>query len=120
MKNLTALSKFLRKLRIDKSMNQAEVANALECSTAFYSSVENSKKPMPENMRTKLIEFYQLNKGQIYELDEAIKLNKQEVHINLADLDDTRKDFVLAFARNFKNLDQEEVQRLQTMFSKQN
>lgn len=118
MKILSALSKFLRKLRIDKGMNQAEVANALNCSTAFYSSVENSKKPMPEDMRTKLIDFYQLNKGQIYELDEAIKLNKQEVRIDLTDLADTQKDFVLAFARNFKNLDQEEVQRLQTMFSK--
>lgn len=72
---------------------------------------------MPEDMRKKLINFYGLDKGQICELDEAIKLNKQEVRIDLVDLADTQKDMVLAFARNFKNLNQEEIQRLQNLFS---
>ena len=58
MSNLTEYGKFIRKLRIDKNINQKEHAELLGVSATFLSSIEKGKKAY-----------------QIKQLSEAIKIH---------------------------------------------
>ena len=44
---LTALGRFLRKIRIDRNELLKDMADKLEVSASFLSAVENGKKSMP-------------------------------------------------------------------------
>jgi transcriptional regulator with XRE-family HTH domain len=112
MKNLSAVGKFLRKLRIDHLLNQLDLATALGISVAFYSAVESSRKPMPADLKRKIIEHYQLSEAQVRELDHAIERSKTEVKISMEELDDSTKELVACFARNFKTLEEADKARI--------
>ena len=75
------LSKFLKKLRVDKSLTQKDVADYLKVSPAFYSSLEISKKPINEEIADKLIKLFNLSKDQILEFNILKVLYQQFIYI---------------------------------------
>lgn len=112
MRHLTQLGKFLRKLRIDHQLNQLDLAQKLGISVAFYSAVESGRKPMPAELRLKVINYYNLSDAQILEVDTAIEMSKTELKISMEDLDDSEKELVACFARNFKTLEEDKKARI--------
>ncbi|EJF77138.1 hypothetical protein MCQ_01642 [Candidatus Bartonella washoeensis Sb944nv] len=58
---LTLFGKTLRKLRIDHSERLLDMAEKLNISVPFLSSVEIGKKSVPVGMEEKLIELYALD-----------------------------------------------------------
>ena len=112
MKGLTKLGQFLRKLRIDYLLTQNELAKKLGVSVAFYSAVETGRKPMPAELRLKIIQHYHLSDKQVSELDEAITCSGSDVKINMEELDDSTKELVACFARNFKDLEDDDKAKI--------
>lgn len=104
------LSKFLRKLRVDKSLTQKDVADYLNISTSFYSSLEIGKKPINENITDKLIKLFDLSKDQILELNKLKVSHQQFVYIHTKDLTDTQVDLVMLVSRNIKKLNNAEFE----------
>lgn len=104
------LSKFLRKLRVDKSLTQKDVADYLNISTSFYSSLEIGKKPINENITDKLIKLFDLSKDQILELNKLKVSHQQFVYIHTKDLTDAQVDLVMLVSRNIKKLNNAEFE----------
>ncbi len=57
---LTSFGKILRKLRIDHSERLLDMAEKLDVSVSFLSSVEIGKKSVPVGMEEKIIKLYAL------------------------------------------------------------
>lgn len=103
------LSKFLRKLRVDKSLTQKDVADYLKVSPAFYSSLEIGKKPINEVISNKLIKLFNLSNDQILEFNKLKVSYQQFVYINTQGLSDEKLNLVILLSRNIKNLTTDEI-----------
>lgn len=72
MTQLTAYGKFIRKLRIDKNINQIDHANLIGVSTTFLSNVEQGKKPINMQIINKTIDVLDLNNVEQQQLIHAV------------------------------------------------
>ena len=72
MKKLNNVGIFLRKLRIEHGLNQAEMANLLKMGVASYSSVENGRVGMSSSMREIVVNNIKLSDSLIVEMEKAI------------------------------------------------
>ncbi|MCR4664886.1 MAG: helix-turn-helix domain-containing protein [Paludibacteraceae bacterium] len=110
---LTELGAFLRKLRIDRRELLRDMAEKLNVSMSFLSSVENGKKNMPSDWVDKIPSLYKLTDTQKKELDAAIAESENGIGIKFNGLSEDDKRLSVAFARKIKNLDSKEQQILQ-------
>lgn len=97
------LSKFLRKLRVDKSLTQKDVADYLKVSPAFYSSLEIGKKPINKVISNKLIKLFNLSNDQILEFNKLKVSYQQFVYINTQGLSYEKLNLVILLSCNIKN-----------------
>ena len=81
---ITALGKFLRKLRIDRNEILKNMADKLEVTVSFLSAVENGKKRMPSEWNTKISNLYQLTNQQKDEFSAAIGDSEQKIEVDLS------------------------------------
>lgn len=72
MSNLTEYGKFIRKLRIDKNINQKEHAELLGVSPTFLSNIEKGKKAISLEIINSTINALQLNAVEEQEMIKAI------------------------------------------------
>lgn len=79
MKKLTPYGKFIRKLRIDLNISQAEHATAFDVTPTFLSNMEKGTKPVSLQIINKTIEKFKLTGEQerelIYAVSQAAPLN---------------------------------------------
>lgn len=104
---LTAVGKFLRKLRIDRGEILRDMATKLGVSSAFLSSVENGRKKMPDAWPEKLVDLYDLSPEQANELTDAAIASNDIIELHIADASDEQKRLAVSFARQFESLDTE-------------
>ena len=102
---VTAFGKFCRKLRIDKSQIMLDMAESLGVSPAFLSAVENGKKNVPKTWLEEMTSIYKLSADDKNELRKAIELSVTEVKFNLAKENNSDRELIVAFAREFKSMD---------------
>ncbi len=112
---LTAFGKFCRKLRIDHGELLKEMAGKLGVTSAFLSAVELGKRNVPLNWVQLLEEGYALNDKSKEELKLAIKQSAKSVKIDLENVPENNRNLALAFAREFKTLNTEEIEAFQKM-----
>lgn len=112
---LTAIGKFLRKLRIDKGEILRDMATKLEVSSAFLSAVENGKKKIPDAWMPKLEELYSLDQTQMAELKEAVIASSDTIELNIANASEEQKRLAISFARQFESIDDELSIKIFTM-----
>lgn len=84
MSNLTEYGKFIRKLRIDKNINQKEHAELLGVSATFLSSIEKGKKAINLEIRYYVATAQNYN-NQLFNKKEA-KLNLASLKITISNL----------------------------------
>jgi len=106
----TEFGRFVRKLRVDHDEVLKDMANKLEVSSSFLSSLENGRKKIPESLSGRLIEQYGLNQEEQTRLFDAVNMSNNEVKLNLTMLDDKTRTMAVSFARRFEELDDEEIQ----------
>ena len=112
---VTAFGKFCRKLRIDKSQIMLDMATNLGVSPAFLSAVENGKKNVPQKWLDDLAKIYKLSIDDYQELKKAIELSVLEVKFNLQKENNNDREIIIAFAREFKTMDnarKEQIRKL--------
>lgn len=70
---LTSFGRFARKLRIERDMMLFEMAEALEVSPSFLSSVERGKKAIPTDWSQSFVEIFSLDEFQSRSLKRSIE-----------------------------------------------
>jgi len=108
---LTKFGKVLRKARIDQGLLLKDLADACGISSAFLSSVETGKKPIPAGLMEKAADFLGFGYGsdEWLQLKDAEVLSRGEVSLPTRGLSERHQETVLAFARHFEEMKPEEL-----------
>lgn len=106
------LSKFLRKLRIDRDEYLKDMSEKTGVSIAFLSAVENETKKMTESLIQKIIDVYQLDKEEQDELRAASMEANKEATIYLDNLNQEKIDLTYIFARRIETIDENTLKKL--------
>lgn len=109
---LTSVGKFLRKIRIDNNEILADMAEKLDVSSSFLSSIENGKKKLPAGWNKKISELYKLNETQSENLDQAIAEAEQSYEISFAGVARQNREIAVSFARKFATIDEEQIEKI--------
>lgn len=115
----TEIGKFLKMLRIENGENMKDMSTKLDVSTAFLSSVECGKKPVPKNWEELISNIYNLSKEKQEELENAINLTNNKVSIDLKDLSKEKQDVSLMFARSIKDCDPDLLKKLKELLNEE-
>lgn len=114
---LTVFGKSLRKIRIDNNEILSDMAEKLHVTAAYLSAVENGKREVPEGWIEELKRSYGLNSKKISELEEAAFSSKKSIKIKLEDETDRDRDLFIAFARCFRDLNDDEAHEIQNILN---
>ena len=109
---VTETGKFLRKLRIDKSEKQKDMADRLDVSVSFLSAVETGKKKMPALWEKHICDIYELTDKQKCEFMGAVAKTRQTVEIRLTDLSSAKQEAVVLFAEKIGKISDEQAERI--------
>ena len=111
-KAVTEVGRFLRKLRIDSGEVLYDMAQRLGCTSAFISSIELGRRPVPSEFQKKLTELYALTSEQQEAFQSAIDQSAHSVTIALDELNDSTKGLALVFARRLKTMEEKEAEKM--------
>ncbi len=109
---VTEYGKLLRKIRIDQDEILKDMAGKLEITSAYLSSIENGKRPIPVNMTKTIVAKYKLDDFMADSLLEAEDSIKKNVEINLNTANQSQKTVVLSLARQFEQLTDEQLEKI--------
>lgn len=109
---ITAFGKFLRNLRMDRGEILKEMAEKLQVTSSFLSSVENGKKKIPANWVEKISLLYSLSNKDRMNLQRAYYETNQCIEIGLSEMNGLRKDVAFSFARKLNNFSNDELEKL--------
>ncbi len=114
----TALGKELRKMRIDAGEVLKTMADKLGVTSSYLSAIEVGKRTMSDKLLNNLQEVYQLSEEMMLTLRSAIEKDKPAVEINLTEATKKQRSVALAFARTFRDLDQETLESISKLLNK--
>lgn len=112
---ITALGRFLRKLRIDRNEILKDMADKLEVAVSFLSAVENGKKRMPAEWNQKISNLYNFSDKQNAEFSSAIADSENKIELDLTNITNG-KDFVISFARELPQLNDKQINSIAERF----
>ncbi len=115
---LTALGKFLKKLRVDRNEVLKDMSARLEVTASFLSAVENGKKRMPSEWNGKLCEAYGLDADARKLLTSAIAETESSIDLDLTGSNPANRELAVFFARRFAILDSDQVKAIQKILRK--
>ncbi|MBP2057930.1 transcriptional regulator with XRE-family HTH domain [Lactobacillus colini] len=113
---VTALGKFLRKLRIDREERLYDMAKKVGVSSAFLSGVENGHKKVPASLVNDIASIYNLDAIQIQELNDAVELSKGS--LDLTGFSPEKQETMLKLARKFDDLTDKDKSIITTILMK--
>lgn len=115
---LTPFGKYVRKLRIDRGELLREMAQSLDVTPAYLSAVENGKRKVPKDWIKKIVALYSLNQVQRNELGQAFEESQTQVTLDLSKSSNSKKNVVMAFARRFDGLNENDLQQIGSILDK--
>lgn len=110
---LTKFGKQLRKIRIENDQKLKDMADKLGVTVAYLSAVENGNRKVPDTWLHIIATEYKLNEQEEIDLQKAAYEDKTEIRISLEDSD--RAELALSFARKFKDLTNDDLNKLQEL-----
>ena len=110
---VTALGKFLRKIRIDRDERLYDMAKRLGISSAFLSGVENGHKKASVTLINNIIDIYNLDMGQQKQLKDALSLSENK--IDISQFSPKKQEATLMFARKFDELTDEQIDQIKNI-----
>ena len=111
-KLVTEVGRFLRKLRVDADEVLFDMSQKMGCSSAFISSLELGKRPVPSDFQQKLIQIYNLTVEQQNDFQRAIDQSTSNITIELGDLNESSREVALVFARRLKTMEEKDSAKL--------
>ncbi|KAA0791763.1 helix-turn-helix transcriptional regulator [Bacillus sp. BPN334] len=115
---LTPFGKFCRKLRIDNGELLKDMAGKLEVTSSYLSAVENGKRNVPQEWFNKISVFYSLSNEESEELRQSVQDSQKVIKIDFEGFSSDDKTTVLALAREFKELDEKEKNKIKNILLK--
>ena len=109
---LTEFGRFLRKMRIDKNLLLKNMADDLNVSSSFLSSVEHGKKEVPYSWEKKIASLYDLAVDDIAELHSAIVNSQQIIKMDLANEEIFNRNVAMCFSRKINDMDEDTADRI--------
>lgn len=89
------------------------MANCLEITSAYLSSIENGKRKIPVGLTKKIESIYSLSEDERNSLQKAEDETRESIEFNFADIGDSnRKEVVLALARRFDDITDDELKKI--------
>lgn len=111
---ITTFGKCLRRLRIDSDEILKNMANKLNVTSSYLSAIENGKRNIPEGWTEKISILYDVS---LDDLKKAAEQSARDIKISLENKNESDRDLVFAFARNFNELNEEEKENLKSILS---
>lgn len=115
---LTNFGKALRKIRIDNNELLKDMASKLDVTVAYLSAVENGNREVPDSWIDILANKYYLSTSEKKQLQQYAYEKKDNLKINLSDINQDEKELALAFARSFKELSDDDMKTLMRFFER--
>lgn len=112
---LTALGKFLRKLRIDRGEILKDMADKLGVTVSFLSAVENGKKRMPAGWNGLLCSLYDFDKQQTEEFTRAVAGTESKLELDFANASGEQRALAVSFARKFTDFDERQIKKIRAL-----
>lgn len=111
---LTAIGKFLRKIRIDRNLLLKDMASGLGVSPAYLSTVETGKKTFSDEFVQRVAEYLNFAPGSLErdELEEAAVFSRGQVQIDMRGLSPKHQTAALAFSRQFEEMAPTDLDKL--------
>ena len=116
---VTEYGKILRKIRIDSGEVLGDMAENLEISSSYLSSIETGSRNVPQNFTDLISERYGLQKSIIKKLRKAEVSNLKEIKLPFNDkMSNMRKETAVIFARTFNNIDDDDMEKIRAILVK--
>ncbi|WP_438310768.1 helix-turn-helix domain-containing protein [Sporosarcina sp. FA9] len=115
---LNSFGKFCRKLRIDKGELLKDMATRLGVTSSYLSAVENGKRNVPRNWIEKISAMYSLSPLDMKELERSFDESKKVVQLDFNGYSSEEKNDLLAFAREFKGLNEDDREKIKDILLK--
>ena len=106
--NITEFGKFIRKFRLDHNERLFDMAQKLQVSSAFLSSVETGKKSIPQKMLDKIKTVYSMSDECFQQLNDAVRKTTEAAKEGIVKCDNTHLPMVERFARECSKYDLKE------------
>lgn len=114
---ITELGKVLRRMRIDYGELLKDMAEKLNITPSYLSSIENGKKRPTREWIDKLADVYNLSPSQRQDLKTAYFETINEVSISLDGASTQTMELGLVFARRFRNLSSKQMKSIVTILN---
>lgn len=105
----------VRRLRYEKKVSFAELADKLGISITFLSLIENGKKQIPLEYGDKIAAIFSLDEKMTDELKNSIDYTNNKISIKLDELSEEQKEVSLAFARTINKASQKKLEELRKL-----
>lgn len=111
----TAFGKYLRGLRLENEIFLKDMADVLNVSSAYLSSIELGKKSVPDSFVAKIVDEYGLNSNETADLRHAAALSQPSVKIDLVGKQNDDRELVMSFALRYESLSEESKKQLKKL-----
>ena len=105
--NYTPFGMFFRTLRLKHHEILSDASKFLNVTSAYISSVECGKRPVPDEWAAFIADHYHLSRSEISELHQAIEESKTSIKINLSRSGAAQRSAAIRFQRSFDEMDDE-------------
>lgn len=112
---VTVFGKQLRRLRLDRDELMKDMADKLDVTPAYLSSIENGKRQPTEELLNRLLSAYDLAKDDVENIIEARNRTLKEIKIELNSGKTGSDELGLLFARKFDGLTEKQISDLTAM-----
>lgn len=110
----------LRKIRVVRRETLQDMADKVEFSISYLSSIENGIRKIPKKLTKKIIKVYDdLTEEEIRTLKAAELESKEEVSIGLLNLNEKQKKLAMSLSRKLPSMDDEAVKKLLEIIDKE-
>lgn len=118
--NYTPFGEFFRTLRIKHREILFDASKFLGVSSAYISSVECGKRPVPEEWIGLIVQHYNLDEKETCVLEDAIERSRTSVKINLASASLAQRTVAIQFQRSFEGMDDETANKILKIIERNN
>lgn len=111
---LTEIGKFLRKIRIDRNMLLKDMAQGIDVSSAYLSTIETGKRPATPEIVKRLALFLGFIPGtkEYEKLQSTAHISRGEVSLTTKGLSTKHQETALAFSRQFSEMGENDLDKM--------
>lgn len=114
---LTTLGRELRILRMDNQELLKDMAEKLNVTPAYLSSIENGKRTPPKKMVEQIIFIYSCSEVLSNKLWDAYYDTVEEVNLSISSASNQQKELGLVFARKFNQLTENQISSIMSILN---